>query len=90
MTVIERPSPRRQAATAWSQVRDFASRHRSISIIIGMALIGIFLPIVASVPPLSAFQPFNAWLDGFSNAGTFGFYCEIHYASGMKGAVIVE
>jgi ABC-type branched-subunit amino acid transport system permease subunit len=71
MTVIERPSPRRQAATAWSQVRDFASRHRSISIIIGMALIGIFLPIVASVPPLSAFQPFNAWLDGFSNAGTF-------------------
>jgi ABC-type branched-subunit amino acid transport system permease subunit len=36
-----------------------------------MALIGIFLPIVASVPPLSAFQPFNAWLDGFSNAGTF-------------------
>jgi ABC-type branched-subunit amino acid transport system permease subunit len=71
MTVIEQPGRRRQAATAWSQVRDFASRHRSISIIIGMALIGVFLPIVASVPPLNAFQPFNAWLDGFSNAGTF-------------------
>jgi ABC-type branched-subunit amino acid transport system permease subunit len=71
MTVIEQPGPRQRAASGWSQVRDFATQHRSISIIIGMALIGIFLPIVASVPPLSAFQPFNAWLDGFSNAGTF-------------------
>jgi ABC-type branched-subunit amino acid transport system permease subunit len=71
MTVIEQPGPRRRTAGGWSQVRAFAAEHRSVSIIIGMVLIGIALPILASVPPLSAFQPFNAWLDGFSNAGTF-------------------
>jgi branched-chain amino acid transport system permease protein len=71
MTVIEQPGPRRRTAAGWSQVRAFATEHRSVSIIIGMVLIGIALPILASVPPLSAFQPFNAWLDGFSNAGTF-------------------
>jgi ABC-type branched-subunit amino acid transport system permease subunit len=71
MTVIEQPGPRRRTAAGWSQVRAFAAEHRSVSIIIGMILIGIALPIFASVPPLSAFQPFNAWLDGFSNAGTF-------------------
>jgi ABC-type branched-subunit amino acid transport system permease subunit len=71
MTVIEQPGPRRRTAAGWSQIRAFAAEHRSISIIIGMILIGIALPIFASVPPLSAFQPFNAWLDGFSNAGTF-------------------
>jgi ABC-type branched-subunit amino acid transport system permease subunit len=71
MTVVEQPGPRRRTAGVWVQVREFAAAHRSVSIIIGMALIGIALPILASVPPLSAFQPFNAWLDGFSNAGTF-------------------
>jgi ABC-type branched-subunit amino acid transport system permease subunit len=71
MTVIEQPGPRRRTAAGWSQIRAFAADHRSVSIIIGMVLIGIGLPILASVPPLSAFQPFNAWLDGFSNAGTF-------------------
>src|SRR5439155_1154132 len=71
MTVIEQPGPRQRSASAWAQVRAFAALHRSVSIIIGMVLVGIGLPILASVPPLSAFQPFNAWLDGFSNAGTF-------------------
>ena len=71
MTVIEQPGPRQRTASAWAQVRELAALHRSISIIIGMVLIGIGLPVLASVPPLNAFQPFNAWLDGFSNAGTF-------------------
>jgi ABC-type branched-subunit amino acid transport system permease subunit len=71
MTVIEQPGPRQRSASAWAQVRAFAALHRSVSIIIGMVLVGIGLPILASVPPLNAFQPFNAWLDGFSNAGTF-------------------
>jgi len=49
----------------------FASVHRSITIIVGMALVGFFLPILATVPPFSIFQPQTVWLSGFSNAGVF-------------------
>jgi ABC-type branched-subunit amino acid transport system permease subunit len=48
-----------------------SSRHRSWSILIGIALIGTALPILASVPPFSLAQPTNAWIDGFTNAGVF-------------------
>jgi ABC-type branched-subunit amino acid transport system permease subunit len=49
----------------------FGGVHRSITIIILMILVGFLLPILAMVPPFNAFQPFNAWLDGYSNAGTY-------------------
>jgi ABC-type branched-subunit amino acid transport system permease subunit len=45
--------------------------HRSMSIVIGMALAGFFLPIIALVPPFNSMQPENAWVDGFTNAGVF-------------------
>jgi branched-chain amino acid transport system permease protein len=54
-----------------NRISAFAGAHRSITIIVAMVLIGFVLPILAQVPPFSAFQPFNAWLDGFSNAGTY-------------------
>jgi ABC-type branched-subunit amino acid transport system permease subunit len=49
----------------------FSDRHRSWSIIIGMALVTAVLPVLAAVPPFSAFQAQNAWIDGFTNAGVF-------------------
>jgi len=50
---------------------DFAGRHRSISVIIGMATVAAVLPVIAGAPPFSAFQSQNAWVDGFTNAGVF-------------------
>ena len=48
-----------------------SSRHRSWSIIFGMAAVGAILPVLAVVPPFSSFQTQNAWMDGFTNAGVF-------------------
>ncbi|HEY8632115.1 MAG TPA: hypothetical protein VIL50_03100, partial [Candidatus Limnocylindrales bacterium] len=39
--------------------------------IVAMAIVGLVLPILATVPPFSIFQPQNVWLNGFSNAGVF-------------------
>jgi ABC-type branched-subunit amino acid transport system permease subunit len=46
-------------------------QHRSLTIIVGMALVGAVLPLLALVPPFSIFQGQNVWLNGFSNAGVF-------------------
>jgi len=59
----------------WSSVRERISRladaHRSITIIIGMALVGALLPVIVLVPPFNGFQGQSVWLNGFSNAGVF-------------------
>jgi ABC-type branched-subunit amino acid transport system permease subunit len=54
-----------------SRVRDIAETHRSLTIIVAMAIVGLLLPILATVPPFSIFQPQDVWLNGFSNAGVF-------------------
>jgi ABC-type branched-subunit amino acid transport system permease subunit len=53
------------------RVGAFGSRHRSITIMVGMAIVGAVLPVLAAIPPFSSFQPTNAWIDGFTNAGVF-------------------
>jgi ABC-type branched-subunit amino acid transport system permease subunit len=53
------------------QVRDIASTHRSLTIIVAMVIVGLLLPILATVPPFSIFQSQSVWLNGFSNAGVF-------------------
>jgi ABC-type branched-subunit amino acid transport system permease subunit len=54
-----------------SRVSDITETHRSLTIIIAMAIVGLLLPILATVPPFSIFQPQDVWLNGFSNAGVF-------------------
>jgi ABC-type branched-subunit amino acid transport system permease subunit len=61
--------PRLGAVRSW--VRDMTETHRSLTIIVAMALVGLVLPLLAVVPPFSVFQPQNVWLNGFSNAGVF-------------------
>jgi ABC-type branched-subunit amino acid transport system permease subunit len=56
---------RRRRMGAWSD------QHRSWSIVIGMAIVGAILPVVAGFPLVSDFQPQAAWIDGFTNAGVF-------------------
>lgn len=52
-------------------LRTRASHHRSLSILVGMAIAGAILPVLAFIPPFTLAQPSNAWIDGFTNAGVF-------------------
>jgi ABC-type branched-subunit amino acid transport system permease subunit len=54
-----------------TQVRAFATAHRSLAIIAAMAVVTVVLPLLALIPPFSIFQPQTVWLNGFSNAGVF-------------------
>ncbi len=60
-----------RGGSARERLRAFAGVHRSTTIIAGMALVGAFLPVLASIPPFSVFQSQTVWLSGFSNAGVF-------------------
>jgi len=64
------PSGRRGGAFRL-RVAEFSARHRSMSVIIGMAIVAAVLPVLAAVPPFSSFQTQNSWIDGFTNAGVF-------------------
>jgi ABC-type branched-subunit amino acid transport system permease subunit len=64
------PSGRRGGAFRL-RVNEFSGRHRSMSVMIGMAIVAAVLPVLAAVPPFSSFQTQNAWIDGFTNAGVF-------------------
>ncbi|HEX3429149.1 MAG TPA: hypothetical protein VHS36_10095 [Candidatus Limnocylindrales bacterium] len=60
-----------RGAAIRSQIRDITDAHRSLTIIVAMAIVGLVLPILATVPPFSIFQSLDVWLNGFSNAGVF-------------------
>jgi ABC-type branched-subunit amino acid transport system permease subunit len=49
----------------------FARVHRSTTILLGMGMVAVFLPLLAQLPPFSDFQPLDVWISGFSNAGVF-------------------
>jgi branched-chain amino acid transport system permease protein len=55
----------RRAITAWSD------RHQSLSIIVGMAIVAVVLPLIAQLPPFSTFQPMTTWLNSFTLAGVY-------------------
>jgi branched-chain amino acid transport system permease protein len=52
-------------------VREFFGRHRSISIIIGMAIVTAALPIIITFPPFNGFNAQRVWIDSFATAGIF-------------------
>jgi branched-chain amino acid transport system permease protein len=53
------------------RIRTFLSQHRSLDIVARLAVIGVVLPLLAATPVFGAFQPFDGWLTGFSNAAIF-------------------
>ena len=59
-------SPRR-----FDPVRDFSNRHRSITIIVGMALVTAILPFIAVLPPFSLMARQTIWIDSFATTGIF-------------------
>jgi ABC-type branched-subunit amino acid transport system permease subunit len=54
-----------------SRASSFASEHRSISVLLGWAIVGSLLPLFVLVPPFSTFQPQELWVGGFANSGVF-------------------
>ena len=58
---------RRQLRTA----NQWFGHHQSISVLFGMAVVSVILPIVAQLPPFSSFQPLTTWLNTFTLAGVY-------------------
>ncbi len=58
-------------ASRRKRLAEVSSRHRSWSIVVGIAIVGTVLPILAAIPPFTLATPTNAWMDGFTNAGVF-------------------
>ncbi len=52
-------------------VRHFSQRHRSITIIVGMALVTAILPFIAVLPPFSLMARQTIWIDSFATTGIF-------------------
>jgi branched-chain amino acid transport system permease protein len=52
-------------------MREFLSRHRSISIILGMAIVTTLLPFIVTLPPFNGFNAQRVWIDSFATAGIF-------------------
>lgn len=73
MSVVQDlPAPRGRRGGAFrARIGLLSARHRSMSVIVGMAIVAAVLPVLAAVPPFSIFQTQNAWIDGFTNAGVF-------------------
>jgi ABC-type branched-subunit amino acid transport system permease subunit len=71
-TIEEIQSPRPSRRQRLVEARAHAERHRSSSIVAGMLLVAVLLPLfVTWVPPFSLFQNTNLWLDGFAIAGIY-------------------
>ena len=49
----------------------FTSEHRSLSIILAWLVIGLTLPALVLLPPLSTFQNQVVWVDGFAISGIY-------------------
>jgi ABC-type branched-subunit amino acid transport system permease subunit len=62
---------RRRSRFSRDGLETLIADHRSISILIGMALVGVLLYFLPYVPPLSLFNFHQAWLNSFASAGVF-------------------
>ncbi|MEP7360909.1 MAG: ABC transporter ATP-binding protein [Chloroflexota bacterium] len=54
-----------------SGARDWFGQHRSISVILGMAIVTSLLPLIVTLPPLNGFNAQRVWIDSFADAGIF-------------------
>jgi ABC-type branched-subunit amino acid transport system permease subunit len=53
------------------RLADLSSDHRSLSVIVGMSIVAVFLPLIVLVPPFNSFSGQSVWMDGFTIAGIF-------------------
>jgi branched-chain amino acid transport system permease protein len=67
-TATAAPAPRRSVR---DDLRAFFGRHRSISILVGMAIITPILPLLITLPPFNGFNAQSVWIDAFATAGIY-------------------
>ncbi len=67
----EGPSRRERLRERLAPVITFLERHRSFSVLLGMTLMGIALPLIILLPPFSTFQASSAWMNNFTLAGVY-------------------
>lgn len=66
------PAPSRGSrGSLRDRAREFSGRHRSTSVLLGMAVAALLLPIIVLLPPFSSFSSQPVWLDGFTIAGIY-------------------
>ena len=73
MSTVQDLPARQDAAPVSTRQRlaGFSERHRSLSVLLTMVAVSVFLPLVVLLPPFSSFNTQNGWVDGFSIAGIF-------------------
>jgi len=71
VTVEERQERLPGGPSVRERVNQFTGQHRSISIIVTVALAALLLPWVVLIPPLSGFNAQSVWVDVFSKAGIY-------------------
>jgi branched-chain amino acid transport system permease protein len=64
-------SLRSSASIRLEPLRAFLGRHQSLSVVVGMAVVSVILPVIALMPPFSSFQPLSTWLNTFTLAGVY-------------------
>ncbi len=58
-------------SAAWARIGELRAAHRSLTILVTWLIIGLALPLIVLVPPLSTFQPQIVWVDGFALSGVY-------------------
>jgi ABC-type branched-subunit amino acid transport system permease subunit len=74
MTAVQEVRNKRSPRSPLSprdRVRNFAESHRSVAVVLGMAIVAAVLPFLVLLPPFSSFNSQNSWIDGFSIAGIY-------------------
>lgn len=64
-------TPSGGAGNVIRMIREYLGRHQSLSILVSVSLIAIFLPLIVLVPPFSGFANQATFVGGFADAGTF-------------------
>jgi branched-chain amino acid transport system permease protein len=54
-----------------SRLSSFSDRHRSTSVLLGVGVVGLVLPLIILLPPFNSFSGQAVWMDGFTIAGIF-------------------
>ena len=65
------PSPTANGQGWRARLADLSSRHRSLSVIVGMSIVAVLLPAIAALPPFNSFSGVSVWVDAFTYAGIY-------------------
>lgn len=65
------PAPTDNGQGWRARLADLSSRHRSLSVIVGMSIVAVLLPAIAALPPFNSFSGVSVWVDAFTFAGIY-------------------